>query len=266
MPGSPASASTSAPARAVSPRARARRHLPYRGGQMIRTFYVRPESSAAMARATARATRTPGTASSRWTGRRSPAQPATLWVCGEPGGPGGFVTLHVEWSYLNNNATTVDEIEIPARPHPRREPPVARSTGACGRRRARCATPATPCRSSARRARATRRSSRPSTASHIYRYDLPTEADGALGYALEYSAALFWTFVLSLKVLFGRAASTSIHACNPPDLFFLIGGFYKLFGKKFLFDHHDINPGAVRGEVRPRAISSTEADGAGSSG
>ena len=34
----------------------------------------------------------------------------------------------------------------------------------------------------------------------------------------------------------------AIHACNPPDMIFLIGGFYKLFGKKFLFDHHDINP------------------------
>ena len=33
-----------------------------------------------------------------------------------------------------------------------------------------------------------------------------------------------------------------IHACNPPDLFFLIGGFFKLLGKKFVFDHHDINP------------------------
>ena len=76
---------------------------------------------------------------------------------------------------------------------------------------------------------------------HIWRYDLPTEADGALGYVLEYSAALFWTFVLSIKVLFGRGFDV-VHACNPPDLFFLIGGFYKLFGKKFLFDHHDANP------------------------
>jgi glycosyltransferase involved in cell wall biosynthesis len=33
-----------------------------------------------------------------------------------------------------------------------------------------------------------------------------------------------------------------VHACNPPDLFFLIGGFYRLFGKKFVFDHHDANP------------------------
>src|SRR3954453_18692906 len=76
---------------------------------------------------------------------------------------------------------------------------------------------------------------------HIWRYDLPTEADGALGYALEYSSALFWTFLLSVRVLFGRGFDV-IHACNPPDLFFLIGGFYKLFGKKFLFDHHDANP------------------------
>jgi glycosyltransferase involved in cell wall biosynthesis len=47
--------------------------------------------------------------------------------------------------------------------------------------------------------------------------------------------------VLSLKILFGRGFDV-IHACNPPDLIFLIGGFYKLFGKKFVFDHHDINP------------------------
>jgi glycosyltransferase involved in cell wall biosynthesis len=76
---------------------------------------------------------------------------------------------------------------------------------------------------------------------HIWRYDLPTEGAGALGYLVEYSAALFWTFVLSLRVLFTRGFDV-VHACNPPDLFFLIGGFYKLFGRKFLFDHHDANP------------------------
>lgn len=76
---------------------------------------------------------------------------------------------------------------------------------------------------------------------HIYRHDLPIEADSALGYALEYSYALIAEFLLSLKVLF-RHGFDVIHACNPPDTIFLIGGFYKLFGKKFLFDHHDINP------------------------
>jgi glycosyltransferase involved in cell wall biosynthesis len=75
----------------------------------------------------------------------------------------------------------------------------------------------------------------------IYRYKLALEADGALGYLLEYSSALFWTFLLSWKVLLTRGFD-AIHACNPPDLFFLIGGFFKLLGRKFVFDHHDINP------------------------
>jgi glycosyltransferase involved in cell wall biosynthesis len=76
---------------------------------------------------------------------------------------------------------------------------------------------------------------------HIWRYALPVEGAGALGYLLEYSTALVCTFLLSLKVLFKRGFDV-VHACNPPDLFFLIGAFYKLFGKKFLFDHHDANP------------------------
>jgi glycosyltransferase involved in cell wall biosynthesis len=75
----------------------------------------------------------------------------------------------------------------------------------------------------------------------IHRHPLPREADGALGYLLEYGVALFWEAWLSLKILFGRGFDV-IHACNPPDTIFLIGGFYKLFGKKFVFDHHDINP------------------------
>lgn len=77
---------------------------------------------------------------------------------------------------------------------------------------------------------------------HIYRYDLPMEAEGAKGYAVEYSAALWHTFRLAWKVRREQGFDV-IHACNPPDLLFLIGGFFKLFfGKKFLFDHHDINP------------------------
>jgi glycosyltransferase involved in cell wall biosynthesis len=76
---------------------------------------------------------------------------------------------------------------------------------------------------------------------HIHRHWLPAEADGALGYAYEYSVALLMEFWLSLKIAFGRGFDV-LQACNPPDTIFLIGGFYKLFGKKFVFDHHDINP------------------------
>lgn len=76
----------------------------------------------------------------------------------------------------------------------------------------------------------------------IYRYRLPIEASGVLGYLLEYPAALAAMFYLSWKVLLTRGFD-AIHACNPPDLLFLIGAFFKFFlHKKFLFDHHDINP------------------------
>jgi len=76
---------------------------------------------------------------------------------------------------------------------------------------------------------------------HIYRHPLPSEADGALGYLLEYSVALFWEFVLAWRILFTRGFDV-IHACNPPDLIFIVAITFKLLGKKFVFDHHDINP------------------------
>jgi len=76
----------------------------------------------------------------------------------------------------------------------------------------------------------------------IYRHNLPTEGSGALGYLVEYTAALFWQFVLAWKV-HRRHGFDVIHACNPPDDIFVVGRFYKrFFGKRFLFDHHDINP------------------------
>lgn len=77
---------------------------------------------------------------------------------------------------------------------------------------------------------------------HIYRHSLPLEASGAAGYVLEYSAALFWEFVLSLKILW-RHGFDVIHACNPPDLIFLVAAFHKVFfRKKFIFDQHDLSP------------------------
>lgn len=77
---------------------------------------------------------------------------------------------------------------------------------------------------------------------HVFRHPLPFEADGALGYALEYSWALIWEFILSVRVYF-KVGFDCVQACNPPDLIFIIGAFWKyLFGKPFLFDHHDINP------------------------
>ncbi len=126
-------------------------------------------------------------------------------------------------------------------PHPRREPARARSTGASGRRRARCAAPATRSRSSAPPDPGCERRFEIIDGMHIYRYRLPLEAANAGGYLVEYLAALAQTFILAWRVLLTRGFDV-VHACNPPDLLFLVGGFFKLLGKKFLFDHHDLNP------------------------
>lgn len=76
---------------------------------------------------------------------------------------------------------------------------------------------------------------------HIYRHSLPLEANGALGYMREYIAALFWEFTLSWKIYFKKRFHV-IQGCNPPDLIFLVSWWFKPFGVKYIFDHHDINP------------------------
>jgi glycosyltransferase involved in cell wall biosynthesis len=75
----------------------------------------------------------------------------------------------------------------------------------------------------------------------IYRHPLATEADGALGYLLEYGSALFWWSWLSLRIFLKKRFHV-IHGCNPPDLIFLVALPFKLFGVKYVFDHHDVNP------------------------
>ena len=76
---------------------------------------------------------------------------------------------------------------------------------------------------------------------NIYRHPLPLDASGASGYLLEYGAALFHEMRLALKIAFKHGFDT-IQACNPPDLIFLVALPFKVFGKRFIFDHHDINP------------------------
>ena len=75
----------------------------------------------------------------------------------------------------------------------------------------------------------------------IYRHPLPAEGKGPMGYLLEYFTAIFWEVFLAFKIYLKKRFHV-IHGCNPPDLIFLTALPYKLFGVKFMFDHHDINP------------------------
>lgn len=76
----------------------------------------------------------------------------------------------------------------------------------------------------------------------VYRHPLPAEGVGAWAYVREYGTALAWEFWLALRI-WRRQGFDVIHACNPPDLIVVVGAFFKfLMGKRFVFDHHDINP------------------------
>ena len=75
----------------------------------------------------------------------------------------------------------------------------------------------------------------------VYRYPAPPALGGALGFVCEYGYSMAASFVLSLFV-FVRHGFDVIHAHNPPDLFVLTAAFYKPFGVKFVFDHHDLSP------------------------
>jgi len=76
---------------------------------------------------------------------------------------------------------------------------------------------------------------------HLYRFYLPSIGSGVIAYLFEYGYSFLRIFQLSVKVWAQRRFSI-IQACNPPDIFFIIGRFYGLFGKKFVFDQHDLCP------------------------
>jgi glycosyltransferase involved in cell wall biosynthesis len=76
---------------------------------------------------------------------------------------------------------------------------------------------------------------------HIYRHPMPKEGNGAFAYIWEYCCALFWESLYSWWIYL-RHGFHVIQACNPPDDIFLVALPFKLFGVKFIFDHHDVNP------------------------
>lgn len=77
---------------------------------------------------------------------------------------------------------------------------------------------------------------------HIYRHDLPAEEHGLRGYAREYASALWNELHLARRIWHERPFDV-VHICNPPDLLFLVAGWYKVVhGVRVIFDQHDIMP------------------------
>jgi glycosyltransferase involved in cell wall biosynthesis len=77
---------------------------------------------------------------------------------------------------------------------------------------------------------------------HVYRHDMPLEADSPRGYLVEYAVALWREWGLARRVRRERGFDV-VQVCNPPDLLFLVAAWFKLlYGARVVFDHHDISP------------------------
>jgi glycosyltransferase involved in cell wall biosynthesis len=76
----------------------------------------------------------------------------------------------------------------------------------------------------------------------IYRYGLPFAAQGAVGFVMEFAWCFLRAFLKSVRVAGVGRGFDVIHACNPPETYWLLAWFWRLFGRRFLFDHHDLSP------------------------
>lgn len=75
----------------------------------------------------------------------------------------------------------------------------------------------------------------------IFRFPAPPGGSGLLSYAFEFGYATLAMLALSLWVALRRGVDV-VHAANPPDTLFVVGAVFKLLGKRYVFDHHDLAP------------------------
>lgn len=76
---------------------------------------------------------------------------------------------------------------------------------------------------------------------YVYRFPAPPDGSGLVGYLWEYGYSTLAILITSLWVLMRRGFD-AIHLHNPPDILVFIALIYKLFGKRVVFDHHDLAP------------------------
>lgn len=87
----------------------------------------------------------------------------------------------------------------------------------------------------------------------IHRHPLPLEASGRWAFLIEYGTALFHQARLLFRIWRTRGFDV-IQACNPPDLIFLVAAPYKLLGKRYVFDHHDVCPELFEAKFGRRGV------------
>lgn len=85
----------------------------------------------------------------------------------------------------------------------------------------------------------------------VYQYSKPELGPSFLAHIAEYAVSLFCHFFLAAWVAL-RHGFDVIHVANPPDLLWLVAAPYRLFGKRYIFDHHDLVPELFEVRYRDR--------------
>lgn len=87
----------------------------------------------------------------------------------------------------------------------------------------------------------------------VHSYNAPEGADGALSYVKEF--AVCWLQAARLTWRVHREARFDIlQACNPPDTYWLLGALWKLAGRKYVFDQHDLCPEVYEARFGKRGL------------
>ncbi len=80
---------------------------------------------------------------------------------------------------------------------------------------------------------------------HIHTYPPVPPTDGLVSYLREFAYCWVRSFLLALRVAVTERFDV-IQACNPPDTYFALALPFKLLGKPFVFDQHDLCPEVYR--------------------
>jgi glycosyltransferase involved in cell wall biosynthesis len=75
----------------------------------------------------------------------------------------------------------------------------------------------------------------------IYRHPAYKSKKGKFNQVVEYVNAIFWEFIFCIRVIIKKRFDI-VHGANPPDHLFILGIIFKIFGVKYIFDHHDLAP------------------------
>jgi glycosyltransferase involved in cell wall biosynthesis len=76
----------------------------------------------------------------------------------------------------------------------------------------------------------------------IHRYPWREASGGPSGYLKEYGSAVWHQLRLARRIVKTAGKVDVVHACNPPDLLFVVARMLKRQGARFVFDQHDLVP------------------------